>query len=109
MWVGKIYGRKKVLSNVEIKMPGAFFYFFCLFFCLCLVFCLFFYAGTPFFLIIFNMFLSYFLGVLLFFFKLPFAATVMTVVNAGAITIVFLFVCILTRRDSTTQKIGIGL
>lgn len=63
-----------------------------------------FYSGTPFVSIIFVTGMSAILGFFLLVLDLGFAGMVLIIVNAGAIAVVFLFVCILAKRDTNVNR-----
>lgn len=63
-----------------------------------------FYSGSPFVSVVFVTSLSAILGFFLLSIDLGFAGMVLIIVNAGAIAVVFLFVCILAKRETVVTR-----
>lgn len=63
-----------------------------------------FFIGTPFISILFLVAISAALGFFLISVDLGFAGAVLIIVNAGALAMVFLFVCVLARRETVVAR-----
>jgi hypothetical protein len=63
-----------------------------------------FFVGTPFISILFLVAISAALGFFLISVDLGFAGAVLIIVNAGALAMVFLFVCVLARRETVVAR-----
>ncbi len=78
--------------------------YFLLFLCFSSLVTLTLYSMTPFIFIIFLTVVTFTLGLILVLNNLFFAGAVLIIVNAGAIAMVFLFVCVLSSRKTTVNR-----